>query len=58
MKEREARDSRIDILREIIDGVKVEFITSILSLEYQPCRGKVEPSSFHFYVPGGSDQSS
>ena len=29
----EAKDSRIKIINEIIAGVKVEFITSILSLE-------------------------
>lgn len=54
----EAKDSRIKIINEIIAGVKVEFITSILSLENYPCREKVGPNSFYFPCIGGSRQSS
>lgn len=54
----EAKDSRIKIINEIIAGVKVEFITLILSLEYYPCREKVGPNSFCFSYIGGSRQSS
>ena len=54
----EAKDSRIKIINEIIAGVKVEFITSILSLEYYPCREKVRPNSFYFSCIGGSRKSS
>ena len=52
----EAKDSRIKIINEIIAGVKVEFITSILSLENYPCREKVGPNSFYFPCIGGSRQ--
>ena len=54
----EAKDSRIKIINEIIAGVKVEFITSILSLENYPCREKVGPNSFYFPCIGVSRQSS
>ena len=54
----EAKDSRIKIINEIIAGVKVEFITSILSLENYPCREKVRQNSFYFSCIGGSRQSS
>ena len=54
----EAKDSRIKIINEIIAGVKVEFITSILSLEYYPCREKVRPNSFYFSYIGESRKSS
>lgn len=54
----EAKDSRIKIINEIIAGVKVEFITLILSLEYYPCREKVRPNSFYFSCIRGSRQSS
>ena len=54
----EAKDSRIKIINEIIAGVKVEFITSILSLENYPCREKVRQNSFYFPCIGGSRQSS
>ena len=54
----EAKDSRIKIINEIIAGVKVEFITSILSLENYPSREKVRQNSFYFPCIGGSRQSS
>ena len=54
----EAKDSRIKIINEIIAGVKVEFITSILSLENYPCREKVRPNSFYFPCIGESRKSS
>ena len=54
----EAKDSRIKIINEIIAGVKVEFITLLLSLENYPCREKVGPNSFYFPCIRGSRQSS